>query len=117
MAAGRGCIRVKRIYSAASLPEAHLLMHRLGEMGIPASLFNENAHGGVGELPFTHAYPEIWIEDPADEPRARAIVDEFEHGTGAVMNRKCTACGEHNPAAFEVCWHCAAVLCDEPDQP
>ena len=54
---------MKRIYSAASLPEAHLILHRLQEKGIPARVFNENAHGGVGELPFTHAYPEIWIDE------------------------------------------------------
>jgi len=107
---------VKRLYSAASLPEAHLLLHRLSEQGIPARVFNENAQGGVGELPFTHAYPEIWIDDPADEHRAREIVEEFEHGADSATNRKCAECGETNPATFEICWHCAAVIGGEPDK-
>ena len=51
---------MRRVYSAASLPEAHLLLHQLLDEGIAAAVFNENAHGGVGELPFTHAYPEVW---------------------------------------------------------
>ena len=108
---------MKRLYSAASLPEAHLLLHRLSEQGITASVFNENAHGGVGELPFTHAYPEIWIENPDDESRARRILEEFEGGTHPVTNRECTECGETNPATFEICWHCAAVIGGEPETP
>ena len=107
---------MKRIYSAASLPEAHLLLHRLREDGIEARVFNENAHGGVGELPFTHAYPEVWIADPADELKVREIVQEFERGTEPVQNVDCAECGEHNPATFEICWNCAAIL-GELDKP
>lgn len=107
---------MKRIYSAASLPEAHLLVYRLQERGIAASVFNENAHGGVGELPFTHAYPEVWIENPGDEPEARTLVDEFERGSGSAASVECTECGEHSPATFEICWQCAAVLAGGSDQ-
>lgn len=107
---------MKRIYSAASLPEAHLVLHRLLDLGIAARVFNENAHGGVGELPFTHAYPEIWIDNPSDEQQAREVVREFEHGGSAGGNRKCSGCGEYNPATFEICWHCAAPLDDGPDK-
>ena len=104
-----------RIYSAASLPEAHLLLHRLRERGIPASVFNENAHSGVGELPFTHAYPEVWIENPVDEQEARGIVDEFERHPGSTASVECSECGEISPANFEICWRCAALLAVEPD--
>jgi hypothetical protein len=90
-----------------------LLLHRLLDEGIAAAVFNENAHGGVGELPFTHAYPEVWIEDPEDEPRARGIVGEFERGAAEGRKRECPGCGEYNPAAFEICWRCAALLGDE----
>ena len=106
-----------RIYSAASLPEAHLLLHRLLERGIGALVFNENAHGGVGELPFTHAYPEIWIDNPRDEREARMIVGEFERDLGAETSVECTECGERSPATFEICWHCAAVFGGGPDEP
>ena len=101
---------MKRIYSAASLPEAHLILHRLRAEGIACAVFNENAQGGVGELPFTHAYPEVWIEDTVDEPLARRIVDEFERGADDADGGPCAGCGEHNPASFEVCWNCGAVL-------
>lgn len=101
---------VKRIYSAASLPEAHLLLHRLHAEGIVATVFNENAQSGVGELPFTHAWPEVWIEYPQDEQTARKVVQEFEANPVAPGNRACSFCGEDNPETFEICWHCASEL-------
>ena len=58
-----------RLCTAANLPEAHLLLHRLAQAGIEARVLNEHAQGGLGEIPFTHAYPEIWIMEPADEER------------------------------------------------
>ena len=99
-----------RIYTAANLPEAHLLVHLLDERGIAARVLNENAQGGVGELPFTHAYPEIWIDDEADARRARDVVAEFERVPGGERAGRCSACGEQCPSTFEICWNCGEPL-------
>lgn len=101
---------MKRIYSAASLPEAHLLLHLLHDKGIAAKVFNENAQSGVGELPFTHAWPEVWIERPEDEYTARKVVQEFEAVPVSSGSKACDQCGEDNPSNFEVCWHCSSTL-------
>jgi hypothetical protein len=100
---------MKKIYSAASLPEAYMLRDALRAAGIGAEVFNENAQGAVGEIPFTHAWPEVWILDESDMARAREMVREYEKPppTGT---RNCQACGEENPAGFELCWHCGADL-------
>ena len=95
---------MKRLYSAADLQQAHLLAQRLREAGIPCHVFNEHLQGGVGEIPFTHAWPELWLEDAADEDRARAIVAAFEHPPPAGPPRRCPACGEENPGNFQSCW-------------
>lgn len=99
-----------RLCTAANLPEAHLLLHRLTESGIDACVLNEHAQGGLGEIPFTHAYPEIWILEETDEPRARRIVAEFEQIPASPDTAKCTACGEMNPTTFEICWRCGQAL-------
>ena len=99
-----------RLCTAANLPEAHLLLHRLAQAGIEACVLNEHAQGGLGEIPFTHAYPEIWIMEQADEPRARRIVVEFEQAPVSRDTTRCSACGEMNPPAFELCWRCGQVL-------
>ena len=99
-----------RLYSAANLPEAHLLLHRLAQSGIEARVLNEHAQGGLGEIPFTHAYPEIWVMEEADEARARTILAEFERPPVSREPTRCQACGEMNPPAFEICWQCGKPL-------
>lgn len=102
---------MKKLYSAANLQDAHLLSHLLDEAGIEHHIFNENLQGGVGELPFTHTYPEIWIVDETDLERATGIVSSFEQPdarAGEIV--KCGECGEENPGSFEICWHCGKSL-------
>ncbi len=101
---------MRRLYTASNLPEAHLLLHRLTESGIEACVLNEHAQGGLGEIPFTHAWPEVWIMEEADEPRARRIVAEFEKPPTSKDTTRCGACGELNPPAFEICWRCGQAL-------
>lgn len=99
-----------RLCTAANLPEAHLLLHRLAQDGIEACVLNEHAQGGLGEIPFTHAYPEIWIMEETDETRARRIVVEFEQAPVSLDTTRCSVCGEMNPPAFEICWRCGQAL-------
>jgi len=101
---------MKKIYSAANLMEAQIMLDLLGHVGIQARLFNENAQGGLGEIPFTHAYPEVWLINERDLERAQAVVSKYETlpvETGVVF---CPACGEENPRNFQLCWHCSAGL-------
>jgi len=101
---------MRRLCTAANLPEAHLLLHRLAHAGIEARVLNEHAQGGLGELPFTHTYPEIWIMEPEQEMHARAVLAEFERAPAPSMPTRCTHCGENNPPAFEICWNCGKSI-------
>ncbi len=101
---------MKRIYTAANLQDAHILAHILREAGIGCHIFNENLQGGVGEIPFTHAYPEIWLAEAGDTERAREIIREFERPVPARAPRSCPHCGEENPGHFLSCWQCGHDL-------
>lgn len=101
---------MERVYTAADLPEAHLILDMLQQARIAAHVFNENAQGGVGELPFTHTYPEVWIENESDKERARALIDQYERPLGDVGVKSCPECGEDSPANFELCWRCGETL-------
>lgn len=101
---------MKKIYSAADLPEAHLISHLLARAGIAHHIFNENLQGGVGELPFTHTWPDIWVVDDADAKQAGAIIREYECSTVQGAARACPVCSEENPPAFEICWRCGEAL-------
>ncbi len=99
-----------RLYTAANLPEAYLLLHQLAQAGIEARVLNEHAQGGLGEIPFTHAYPEVWVMEEQDTLRARAILCDFEHRSASEETVRCGNCGETNPAGFDICWQCGRPL-------
>lgn len=101
---------MKRVHSAANLPEAHLLVDLLADRGIRARIFNANASSLAGELPIEASLPQVWVDDPADAPRARAIIDAFTRQSPAAAPVKCPACGEENPGSFDLCWSCGAGL-------
>jgi len=95
-----------KAYTAANLQDAHILLGLLHAEGIDARVFNANAQSGLGEIPFTHAYPEIWVMHERDVPRARSIVAAFERPGASAQSSRCHACGEESPPGFEICWNC-----------
>ena len=103
---------MKKLYAALNLPDAYLLRDLLNHAGVEVHVLNEFAQGGLGDIPFTHAYPEIWIEDERDEARALAVVKDFDDRQISTKQTLCSACGEYNPDRFEICWHCGTELKD-----
>lgn len=100
-----------RLYAAANLQDAHIVLGLLHSEGISARILNAAAQGGLGEIPFTQAYPEVWIADGHDATRARAIVARFEAApTDSPAVRRCPACGEESPGSFALCWQCGGAL-------
>jgi Putative prokaryotic signal transducing protein len=101
---------VKKLYRAANLPDAHILRGLLEQAGISVRVFNENAQSGVGQLPFTEAWPEIWVAEERDLARAREIVQAFESAPPVSGSLRCPGCSEDNPNTFQVCWNCGVAL-------
>jgi ribosomal protein L40E len=104
-----------KLYDANNLPEAHLLLDLLSQAGIEAQILNIFAQGATGEIPFGQAYPEIWLEDENDKPRALAIIHDYESTPTNTDWVFCRQCGERNPANFELCWQCSKELNREND--
>ncbi len=101
---------MKKIYSASNLMEAQIVLDLLEHAYIPAQLFNQHAQGGIGDIPFTHAYPEVWVIRDDDFERGKRIVKSYEKTPTATGFIHCSACGEENPANFELCWKCGSGL-------
>lgn len=99
-----------KIYSANNLQDAYLIQGLLAEAGIESRIFNEYAQGGLGEIPFTQAYPEIWLENKSDVANAQNIIKQYEQTPAETSNLLCQNCHESNPDTFEICWHCGAQL-------
>ena len=101
---------MKRVHAAANLPEAHLLVDLLADRGIRARILNANASSIAGELPIEASLPQVWVDDPADADRARAVIDAFQRETPSTLVVKCPRCGEENPGSFDLCWNCGVGL-------
>jgi hypothetical protein len=101
---------MNRIYFAASLIEAYLVRDLLGHSGIEARVLNENLQSIAGEIPLTHARPEVWIMNPVDRQRALAVVRQMDSPAAAQPGVFCPGCHEENPKNFELCWSCLRDL-------
>lgn len=101
---------MKRVYQAANLQEAYLLAGLLAGEGIETRIFNENAQGALGEIPFPQAYPELWVANDAQARRAAELIEAWERQGPSGESRACPRCGEVNPKTFELCWVCGRPL-------
>lgn len=101
---------MKKLYSANNLMEAQIVLDLLEHAYIPAQLFNQHAQGGLGDIPFTHAYPEVWILRDEDYERGKRIVQTYEKAPTTTGIIHCPACGEENPTNFQLCWQCGSGL-------
>jgi len=99
---------MKRVYTAPDLIDAQLVSDTLASAGIANHIFNVNAVGALGEVPYPNALPEIWVDEEADAPRAQALLHAAR--TTQVMERPCPHCGEANPGDFLTCWSCGSAL-------
>lgn len=104
---------MQRLFTAVDLPEAYLVANLLQRAGIEVEIRNEYAQGGLGEIPFLHAFPEIWVADNDDFERGQALVTAYESGHGTDAITHCHYCGEENPGNFDNCWKCGALLVKE----
>ena len=94
-----------RIYQALDLPQAQLIIDLLARNNISALLLNGNAQSAMGDIPFTHAYPEIWIKNETQREQAKQLIGEFEKPIGDEQ-WQCRSCEEQSPSTFDSCWNC-----------
>lgn len=90
--------------------EAQIVLDLLEHAYIPAKIFNQHAQGVAGEIPFTHAYPEVWITRDDDFERAKRVIDTYESTPITNSTVQCPSCNEENPANFQLCWKCGGGL-------
>jgi hypothetical protein len=90
--------------------QAFLLRDLLAQHGIRAHVFNQNMSSIVGDVPPDVALPQVWLDDDADRDRAAEVLRDHRVARNRDGVIFCGACREENPATFELCWSCGALL-------
>ncbi|RME35572.1 MAG: DUF2007 domain-containing protein [Gammaproteobacteria bacterium] len=96
---------MKRVFSDPSGVRLDYLAALLRDHGIACLLRNQLLGGGAGELPPTEIWPELWVLEDGDAPRAGALIEQALTVTGPGP-WTCPACGERVDEGFGQCWSC-----------
>lgn len=101
---------MKKIFTTADTLLVGYVSSVLEAEGIRTFVTNEHLSGGVGELPASECWPELWIVEADDVARAERILGEFtalaDGPTQAGSPWQCPQCGEQLEPQFTDCWNC-----------
>ena len=97
---------MKKLYSASDIVTAGHLQSVLENEGIACWIKNLSLAGGIGEIPATECWPEIWLRRDEDYNRALAIITAIMKPSSPVKPAWRCSCGELLEGQFEICWNC-----------
>lgn len=100
------------VFSALNLATVHLVRSTLTREGIPSRIRRDHLGPLAGETPMDDARAELLVPDEY-VAAATAVIDAAR--SADVSDSPCPACGEANPATFEICWQCGADLDGDAD--
>jgi hypothetical protein len=99
---------MKLLARADNLMLGTIWVESLRAAGVGCQLRNTTLGGAIGEIPFLECAPQLWIDNDADEARARTILQQLQRPQrGPAWH--CAQCGEQSEAQFGACWQCGAV--------
>ena len=104
-----------KVFVAQHPTEAHLLKGLLESNGIPSEVRREALFGVRGEIPFTEAFPEIWVLNDEQVGEALNVLRNRSTKTNDLDEGQswwCSNCGETVEPQFTTCWQCNA---DKPN--
>lgn len=98
-----------KVYADQTLWMVTHVKNLLEASRIPSEIRNEFAQGGVGELSFVDAWPEIWVA-PEHAHLAKRLINDLQlegiNRSRAIGEDWVCSCGEINGAMFYSCWAC-----------
>lgn len=100
-----------RVFVTQNPAEAHLLKGLLEANGIPSQVRNEDLFGVRGGIPFTEAFPELWVVNDNQVGDALKVLRNRSSETNDIdegQSWQCANCGETLQPQFTACWRCNA---------
>ena len=97
---------MRKVFGSDDMILAGHILSLLEAHGIECHARNMNLGGGLGELPVTECWPEIWVNHDADSRRAHDLIAASRTvAAGGLWECRCR---EKMEAQFEFCWSCGA---------
>ena len=98
---------MKQLFVSNTLIDVELRKELLDQAGIPSLIKNQQTTMLAGEVPFAEVFPELWVINDADLPRAQELLSRWEQSESAgTMAWTCAGCGEHHAKEYTACWKC-----------
>ena len=100
---------MEKLFTARSNAEVALLKELIEKDDIPCTIRNEYSSNAFGEIPIIDCYPELWVLNDEDYPKAQALLDSWlspERPAQAPDSWVCPNCGEKIEGQFASCWRC-----------
>lgn len=93
---------MKKVYGSNESSEVELVRNLLEKEGIACTIKT-----AAGLTPITDCFPELWVMDDADYPKAMELVNEMEQPEAETRGSwVCPKCGETIDGQFSTCWRC-----------
>jgi hypothetical protein len=96
---------VTKVRVAQNPTEAQLFKGLLESNGIPSEIRHEALFGARGEIPWTEAFPEVWV---VNDNQASQAFEVLNNPSTEGHPWLCAYCGESVEPQFTACWQCNA---------
>lgn len=101
---------MKKIFEHIDFSRVGHFQSILEHAGITTHIKNLGASGASGEIPFHEVWPELWVVDEADYPRAISVLESYEPPeTEDLTDWVCQKCKEEVGKEFGECWNCGTI--------
>ena len=98
-----------KLYVSNSLIEVEARKEILDQEGILCTVKNQQGSSLAGEVPFAEVFPELWVINDDDFPRAKEILEKWDELSSQQMaGWTCQGCHEQLDGEFTTCWKCGA---------
>lgn len=111
---------MRKVFEHPAFHEVGHFQSVLRSHGIETVVRNQNVSALSGEVPFTSAYPELWVVDDGEYDRAISLLQDYrtnQSEPGTLPDWNCPNCREKVPGNYSSCWNCDTAYSDEKVPP
>ena len=96
------------VFTRDNVLEVGAMRSFLQSHGVSSVIRNEFSNSVMGEVPFTDAWPQLWVEEHQVE-QAKSLIAKFDEPSELEGEWECDSCHETSPSTFDLCWSCGSV--------